>query len=709
MEYSKHVFWRLLAAYWLARSLVYTVAYRLSFAPASSLGAVAVTSVYDSAVIAAMYAMGFYVGWVNSAHDWPARKHLTRVGLAALGAVVGRIVLIDGLSRLTALPGLPPLSASVAMLPVFLFFIACTSVGVGYGFATYYRYKQHRLALWEDYEALATAELTALRNQLDPGFLIRTLKDIRAAALTDVATAERLLAHFSNVLRLKLKRSRGTKLSIREEVDLISGYLGVAKSRGDCSIDLTFDASQEDASAELTHPLLQPVVESLLNADLGQITGRGILDIAVVREGDITALSVVFRALRPYDSAPHSLPIADVVSYTRLRDTGVDPRERTRVLEVDVPGLRRTNRPAGEQFLPVQPLPGGGTPQRGIRALLPFWWRAVLVVLVVDLICFQAAGLLSTGRVRSVSRVFAVPLYRGLYWSGASLVLLWMAHHSSVAAISRLRGLAINVACVAIAAAGYAATRALIDGRGLQEGAPLIAAMFIDWLFIAFNLLMIGYALKFISSARSDERSQVSLRTQLAHVEVSVLKRQLEPHFLFNALNSVSALLHSDPPGAAAGLEKLERLLGTLFHSAPAEMTTLRQEMEFIAAYVGIEQMRMGSQLQVTFAVQTDLGDLPIPYLTLQPLVENAIKHGVARNPAGGTVMIRAERAPRGVRLSVEDTGAGVAVGSAPDGFGLGTRSIEARLRSHYGSAAEFTISSNSLGGTTAAIHLPAV
>ncbi len=187
-----------------------------------------------------------------------------------------------------------------------------------------------------------------------------------------------------------------------------------------------------------------------------------------------------------------------------------------------------------------------------------------------------------------------------------------------------------------------------------------------------------------------------------AHLKM--LQAQIEPHFLFNSLSTVLTLLDTDAKKAGLMLTDLIHYLRVSLSKTRAENTTLHQEMEMIRAYLNIWKIRMGDRLEYHFRIPDDVKAHVIPPMLVQPLVENALKHGLEPATEGGIVAITAVRENGGLKISVTDTGQGFdEFGDA--GFGL--CSIRDRLKSLYGDKARLTLSENQPRGLKATIEMP--
>jgi signal transduction histidine kinase len=223
-------------------------------------------------------------------------------------------------------------------------------------------------------------------------------------------------------------------------------------------------------------------------------------------------------------------------------------------------------------------------------------------------------------------------------------------------------------------------------------------------------LVIVAIAEATRSSGQSRERQQESahLATQLARAELQVLKMQLQPHFLFNALNAISELIHQDPGTADRLVARLGHLLRlSLDQAAGHQMVPLRQELEFLRAYLEIEQTRYGKRLAVEIVAGLEVLDAAVPTLLLQPLVENAIGHGAAARSGGGVVSLRARRDDDRLRLVIEDNGPGFPESHPILRPGLGLRNTRERLRQLYGEDHRFKLANATEGGARVVLEVP--
>lgn len=221
------------------------------------------------------------------------------------------------------------------------------------------------------------------------------------------------------------------------------------------------------------------------------------------------------------------------------------------------------------------------------------------------------------------------------------------------------------------------------------------------------GLLGLGYALQLARRHGERELSERRMEAQLAEARLAALKMQLHPHFLFNTLQSVSTLMHRDVDAARTVLGLLRALLATTLEREAQQEVPLEQELRVLELYTGIERVRFGARLGVEVHVDPAATGALVPHLLLQPLVENAIRHGISRRRGPGRVEVRAAPGDGGLRLVVRDDGAGYAEGRPGSGGGIGLANTRARLLALYGPAHRFEIGPGEDGGTRVAITLP--
>ena len=215
--------------------------------------------------------------------------------------------------------------------------------------------------------------------------------------------------------------------------------------------------------------------------------------------------------------------------------------------------------------------------------------------------------------------------------------------------------------------------------------------------------ILLGY------EAIENSRRASLLEAQLAQAELGALKMQLHPHFLFNTLNSISALLHQDPEAADEMIGELGDFLRLTLKNPGAQEVSLQEELKFLRSYLEIERVRLQNRLTAKFDVDAETLDAQLPNLILQPLIENAIRYAIAPRTAPGRIEIRTRKKNGRLEIEVLDDGPGFSEdsGLVTNSTGIGLSNTRARLKQMYGSKQDFQLKNRPEGGLSIHIEIP--
>jgi two-component system LytT family sensor kinase len=236
---------------------------------------------------------------------------------------------------------------------------------------------------------------------------------------------------------------------------------------------------------------------------------------------------------------------------------------------------------------------------------------------------------------------------------------------------------------------------------------------YISWLltsvpwsvFMYFTVLGCVHAFAYFLEARERDAQASRLAAQLAEARLSALRMQIHPHFLFNTLNAIAVLVREHQTATATRmLELLGDMLRQVLAADRQNEVPLSTEVAFLGQYLAIEQIRFADRLQVTWTIDDTVRSAPVPIFVLQPLVENAVRHGVMPRAAGGRITIAARAVGDHLELIVEDDGVGMREGQTE---GVGLSNTRERLHTLYGDRASFTIHAVASGGTRVLITIP--
>jgi two-component system, LytTR family, sensor kinase len=217
-------------------------------------------------------------------------------------------------------------------------------------------------------------------------------------------------------------------------------------------------------------------------------------------------------------------------------------------------------------------------------------------------------------------------------------------------------------------------------------------------------VVLIAFVISYYQRFRERELRATQLEAQLAKAHLQALKSQLQPHFLFNTMHSISTLMHTDVAAADKMMTRLSDLLRLGLENTAVQITTLSRELEFLDGYLAIEKVRFGDRLRVVMNITPDTLDAQVPHLILQPLVENAVRHGVSKR-AHGEIHIAATHDNRYLYLRVRDDGPGL--NEHPPKRGLGLGATQERLQTLYGADQSIELRHTSEGGVEVSVRIP--
>jgi LytS/YehU family sensor histidine kinase len=235
---------------------------------------------------------------------------------------------------------------------------------------------------------------------------------------------------------------------------------------------------------------------------------------------------------------------------------------------------------------------------------------------------------------------------------------------------------------------------------------PLLVKTWHFNLLIYWVIVAVSSAFDYYRKFRERELRGVELEKRLVQAKLQALQMQLNPHFLFNSLHSISSLMHQDVEAADKMIMRLSDLLRAALDKSDMQEVTLREELEFLKRYLEIEQIRFGSRLTVKMDVAPEAFDARVPNLILQPLVENAVRHGIEPHAKPGRIELRAKREVDTLVLEVSDNGKGLPA-TRPAEEGVGLSNTRARLQTLYGAAHSFELLDAPGGGLLARVTIP--
>lgn len=243
------------------------------------------------------------------------------------------------------------------------------------------------------------------------------------------------------------------------------------------------------------------------------------------------------------------------------------------------------------------------------------------------------------------------------------------------------------------------------DARPILELAESVAIVKVRTIVLpALTIFAVAYAVEELDRSKAREIRAAQLESRLATAQLENLRIQLQPHFLFNTLNTISSMVDDDPEGAERMIARLSDLLRSTLRAAGTQLVPLDEELEFLRSYLDIQKERFGERLDVELDIDDATREVPVPPLILQPIVENAVTHGIAHLEDGGRIRLATSLAERLLLLRIENDGPPPA---EQDGWGTGLGTSLERLRQLYGGRARLDLAARAEGGARVLLEIP--
>jgi signal transduction histidine kinase len=348
-------------------------------------------------------------------------------------------------------------------------------------------------------------------------------------------------------------------------------------------------------------------------------------------------------------------------------------------------------------------------------------WGVIFGVWLVVALLFSGQGILyfhlrgePIGWGDVLLRLFGI-----LTWAALTPFIFWVSHRWPITKKDWPRtllahGLALLVV-LPIDIGSFLLMNEFLFHAIVWEGSPslwekfvrLTATSFGFSIYYYLGVVGISHALDYYDIMRERELSASQLEARLSEARLQLLKTQLQPHFLFNTLHTISALLHDDVRAADRMITRLSDLLRLTLEKGGEQEVTLREELEFLGPYLAIEQTRFHDRLTVVEDIQPEALDAQVPSMLLQPLVENAVRHGIGARAGAGRIEISARRDNGRLQLEVCDDGTGLPNGSESVQTRVGLGNTQARLRQLYGADHRFELGDAPGGGLRVSIVIP--
>jgi two-component system LytT family sensor kinase len=345
------------------------------------------------------------------------------------------------------------------------------------------------------------------------------------------------------------------------------------------------------------------------------------------------------------------------------------------------------------------------------------WALAVATPLGWSSVAFVYFGMLAVGRPLTFEHALLAGLQDWYPWAALSPLIFWLGRRFRLEGRGWAVALPVHLACgTAVALADLAIVTAINQYFGptvsfvgtFGEVYPRIVLRYFHFAFIIYWVIVAAaHALEYYRASRDRELEALRLQAELTQAQLAALRMQIQPHFLFNTLHTIASLVRDGRSEAATStIARLGELFRQTLGNGQRNEVPLRDELSFVQAYLEIEQTRFSDRLAVRFDVDPGTLEGRIPTMALQPLVENAIRHGIARHPSAGRVEVRAMRSNGALRVEVANDGPDAEVPGERQ-VGVGLANTRARLSRLYGSAARLELETVHGRGTVAVLEVP--
>jgi two-component system LytT family sensor kinase len=363
-------------------------------------------------------------------------------------------------------------------------------------------------------------------------------------------------------------------------------------------------------------------------------------------------------------------------------------------------------------------LPGTGLPVSRARVVLAVCLGWILIALVASAQASIGSALMPTPNAPATAALVRSALIYFLPWIPVTLAAIELTLRFPLSRRTWRRRLGVHVAAAPLLAvlANMLSVLGFWSSRGRFDGVAALAREAVVWTTVRLSTAALVYAavvaitqtVRDQQRARAREVELAHIEAQLARAHVQALNAQIRPHFLFNTLHTIGQLWRS---GQSDDADAVLDHLGALFHKVHACTSrvtiTLAEELAIVREYLAIEEMRYRDRLRTRITAPDGVLECLVPPLILQPIVENAVRHGIAAVSTAGCIAVSAESRHDTLRLVVHDDGPGPAGNSAQSGSGVGLRNTRERLTQMYGGNAELRIEGDAQRGTTVTITIP--
>jgi two-component system, LytTR family, sensor kinase len=580
----------------------------------------------------------------------------------------------------------------------------------------------HRRALESEVQSaqieagIMQAQIESLKMQIDPDFVFKSLDQLTDLMHHEIDEADNMVARLGDYLRVTLENSGNSEVSLSEEIEFLKCYLEIENIMTRNRIDIRFDIDPDTMYCDVPSLILQAPVENAIRNGADQ--DLKILKIRARKTDSKLILTIIDPQNLIQDSkGPRVRQLIERLNKLyepriQMRSF-IDPEGDKTQIEIPLILEKRNSSEiifADSQSFDVQHLhESNSSPVRKWLVII-----GVFTGLAAYFMLSRAMVLISKGL--PVDWASQLLLTSGWFiWALITPIILKLSSKYPLQRKHVLKHFTIHLCALALC--WYSATLAMI---GVEWAANLGQVPFqllpttVAKSPFSFDILCYATIMAVESSVRYYRRVEknkiksAKLSSQLGRARLQALKMQLHPHFLFNALNSLSELMQEDPAAAEQMIENLEKFLQLTMKSNHVLEIPFEEELEFLKCYLAIEHVRFQNRLNIKMDIEPQILKVPVPNLVLQPLVENAIRHGIAPRKTAGQIEIKASRKNGMLMVSIQDNGPGLnrSQKKIVNG-GLGLSNTRERLNQLYGNDHRFEMINAPEGGLIVMLEIP--
>ena len=561
------------------------------------------------------------------------------------------------------------------------------------------------------------AQVESLKMQIEPGFVFKSLERLKRLMHQNLDEADTLVARLGDYLRSRLDNAKNSEVTLREEIESVRRYLEIENVTRHTPVTIELDVAPGPAACSVPGSILQAAVEDLVHEkDAGAPVDLKVS--ARTREGSLT---LIVRDARPGAAGSESRLLDLVDRLNSLYDPGIrthrcsDATGRTTQIEIPIVLWRRS----ADSLALLEPSEDDRDPRYPSHPARKWLAIAGIFTFLTGYFTVQSM-MLAASRGRPMD--WPSHLLNCTAWYLWALLTPVVLHVSARYPLGRKRfiqPLAIHLftlfvcyvlVCVGLGGLRWASGLAEDSFLGLFWAAIYRSPFSID-VICYVTIVAVERASRSYRRIESERIRTTRLSAQLARARLNALRMQLHPHFLFNALNSLSELMQEEPAAAEEMITNLEQFLRLTLNNGQAQEIPFEEELKFLQYYLAIEHIRFQDRLKITMDIEPQAMKVPVPNLMLQPIVENAIKHGVAPRTSPGEIEIRARRINGMLEVRVRDNGPGLSKSTRKrmgPGSGLGLNNTRERLAQLYGDSHGFELINAPEGGLIVTVQIPA-